>query len=59
MAGLFVTCAICGRKETLGLLSAGAWNAVQMEQGGVLHACPTCTEQHHDWEERALAAQPS
>jgi hypothetical protein len=59
MAGLFVTCAICGRKETLGLLSAGAWNAVQTEQGDVLQACPTCTEQHHDWEERALAAQPS
>ena len=58
MAGLFVSCAICGRKETLGLLSAGAWNAVQTEQGDVLHACPTCTEQHRDWEARALAAQP-
>jgi hypothetical protein len=58
MAGLFVTCAICGRKQTLGLFSAGAWGSVETEQGNVLHACPACTEQHRDWEERALATQP-
>jgi hypothetical protein len=57
--GLFVTCAICGRKEMLGLLSAGAWNAVETEQGDVLQACPACTEQHRDWKERTLGAQPS
>jgi hypothetical protein len=59
MAGLFVTCAICGCKQTLGLLSAGAWKAVETEQSDVLHACPACTEQHRDWEERALGARPS
>lgn len=59
MAGLFVSCAICGRKETLGLFSAGAWNAVETEQGDVLHACPACTEQHRDWEERVLSGTTS
>jgi hypothetical protein len=55
MAGLFVTCAICGRKQTLGLLSAGAWDAVETEQGDVLHACPSCVETHRDWEQRLTA----
>jgi hypothetical protein len=54
--GLFVTCAICGRKETLGLLSAGEWNAVETERGDVLHACPACTERHRDWEERVRSS---
>jgi hypothetical protein len=57
--GLFVTCAICGRKETLGLLSGGAWNSVETDTGGVLHACPACSEQHRDWEERVLSGTKS
>ena len=64
MAQLYLHCAICGRKQASGLLSAGAWGQVPLPAGvrvehpavreGSVCACPTCVGDG-DWATRALA----
>jgi hypothetical protein len=42
------------------LLSRGYWGHLATGNGQELRACPTCKEQHADWEARLLAgAGPS
>jgi hypothetical protein len=50
---LLLHCAICGRHEVGGLLSAASW--AQVEEDGPA-ACPSCVQQHSDWRERLTAA---
>lgn len=66
MAELYLHCAICGRKQATGLLSAGAWGQAPLPTGvwlehpavrdGSVRACPTCVGRERDWASTALAA---
>ena len=56
MAGLYLTCGLCGRKQADGLLSRNAWGHAADSQYGQLQACPTCKESHSDWENKLVAA---
>jgi hypothetical protein len=56
MSTLYLSCALCGRKQADGLLSRGAWGHLETEANGTLRACPTCKTQHADWEVRLVAA---
>ncbi len=66
MAVLYLHCAICGRKQAGGLLSAAAWGEAPLPRAtGVGHpavsdssvrACPTCVARDSDWAATALAA---
>ncbi len=53
MAG-YSTCAICGRKKSLGILSSASWGSVTTKDTTV-QACPTCMGEHADWESRLQA----
>jgi hypothetical protein len=53
---LYLDCGLCGRKQADGLLSRGYWGHLEAGAHGTLRACPTCKEQHSDWESRLLAA---
>jgi hypothetical protein len=55
MAGLFLHCTLCGRKQADGLLSRNAWGHLPLDSGHVLRACSTCKGQHGDWEVRLRA----
>ena len=54
MAMLYLQCAICGRKQAGGLLSAAAWGQAPLPLGAArdhpavsdssVRACPTCVE---------------
>jgi hypothetical protein len=50
---LFLHCGICARKQADGLISRGFWGHVAVASVEV-HACPSCKEQHSDWETRLL-----
>ena len=50
MAGLYLTCVLCGRKQAEGLLSRGYWGHVDAPPHGTLRACPTCKEANVEWE---------
>ena len=54
MSRLFLRCGLCGRQQAVGLLSRGYWGHLENGDGTVLRACPTCKEQHSDWETRLL-----
>ena len=56
MAGLYLTCGLCGRKQTDGLLSRGYWGHIEVVPHGSLRACPTCKEGHSDWPEKLVQA---
>ncbi len=66
MATLYLHCAICGRKQTNGLLSSGAWGAAPLPAGAAVdhpsirdaavRACPTCVAKDSAWASSALAA---
>jgi hypothetical protein len=49
---LYLICGLCGRQQADGLLSRGYWGHLELTTERTLRACPTCKEQHHDWEER-------
>ncbi len=50
---LYLTCALCGRKQAEGLLSRGYWGHLDVTPHGTLRACPSCKEQYtSDWESR-------
>jgi hypothetical protein len=54
MSPLYLSCGLCGRKQADGLLSRGYWGHVDRPDGGALSACPTCKQQHSDWDARLL-----
>jgi hypothetical protein len=58
MSRLFLRCGLCGRQQADGLLSRGYWGHLEAGNGSALRACPTCKEQHADWEVRLRATQP-
>jgi hypothetical protein len=49
---LYLRCGLCGRQQADGLLSRGYWGHLETGNGHPLRACPTCKEEHADWEER-------
>lgn len=53
MSRLYMSCALCGRKQAHGLLSHASWGVVEVSGGSSYRVCPTCKETHRDWEERA------
>lgn len=53
---LYLSCGLCGRKQADGLLSRGYWGHLEAGPNGELCCCPTCKEQHADWQSRLLAA---
>ena len=55
MSRLFLLCGLCGRQQADGLLSRGYWGHLDAGNGHALRACPTCKEQHTDWEARLRA----
>lgn len=55
MSRLFLYCGLCGRQQADGLLSRGYWGHLEVGNGRALCACPTCKEQHADWESRLRA----
>jgi hypothetical protein len=57
MAGLYLSCRLCGRKQAEGLLSRAAWGHVALEDGTSASACPACKAEHADWEQRVGAAE--
>jgi hypothetical protein len=55
MSRLYMSCALCGRKQAHGLLSHAYWGQVEVVGGSPHRVCPTCKEQHRDWEARTRA----
>ena len=66
MATLYLHCAICGRKQASGLLSAGAWGLLELPAGierdhpaltgASLRACPQCVARHPEWQREMLVS---
>ena len=48
---LYLTCGLCGRKQADGLLSRSRWGHLDGTSHGALQACPTCKEEHADWQD--------
>ncbi len=44
----WLTCAICRRRQAVGIMSAQAWGVVNGASTDV-HACPDCQQKHPDW----------
>jgi hypothetical protein len=60
MSRLYLYCGLCGRQQADGLLSRGYWGHLELGNGHALRACPTCKEEHVDWEVKLRAnAGPS
>jgi hypothetical protein len=55
MSRLYMSCALCGRKQAHGLLSHAYWGQVEVVGRSPHRVCPTCKEQHRDWEARTRA----
>jgi len=55
MTRLYLFCGLCGRQQADGILSRGYWGHLELVGGNALQACPTCKEQHSDWEARLTA----
>jgi hypothetical protein len=45
-----LTCAICRRRQAVGLLSMQSWATVNGAQDA--HACPDCQQEHANWREQ-------
>jgi hypothetical protein len=58
MSRLYLYCGLCGRQQADGLISRGYWGHLELGGGNALRACPTCKEQHVDWETRLRASLP-
>jgi hypothetical protein len=56
MSRLYMSCALCGRKQAHGLLSHAYWGQVEVARASLHRVCPACKEQHRDWEDRVRAA---
>lgn len=58
----WLTCAICGQRKPVGIMSAQAWGRLELPpdleterpdlRGTTLYACPTCIERHPDWNDQ-------
>jgi hypothetical protein len=57
MSRLYLRCRICGRQQAVGLLSRASWGHVERPDDTSASACPTCKENHADWEQRLLNEQ--
>jgi hypothetical protein len=55
MSRLYLYCGLCGRQQADGLLSRRYWGHLELGNGRALRACPTCKEQHVDWEARLFS----
>ena len=55
MSRLYLRCGLCGRQQADGLLSRGYWGHLDVGNGDALCACPTCKEEHSDWEAKLRA----
>ncbi|MSO94583.1 MAG: hypothetical protein EXQ81_02160 [Thermoleophilia bacterium] len=62
MTRLYLHCGLCGHKQANGLLSGAAWRRteVPVQDGSgaaaaTLHACPSCVDQHADWQARLFS----
>lgn len=55
MSRLYLLCGLCGRQQADGLLSRGYWGHLDAGNGHALRACPSCKEQHSDWEDKLRA----
>jgi len=55
MSRLYMSCALCGRKQAHGLLSHASWGQVDVSGASPHRVCPACKEQHRDWEQRTRA----
>ncbi len=64
MAGLYLHCVICARKQADGLISGAAWGRLELtvEQRGngagaaaTVRVCPTCVSTHTDWQTVAVS----
>jgi hypothetical protein len=58
MSRLYLRCGLCGRQQADGLLSRGYWGHLDVGNGSAVRACPTCKEQHVDWEDRLRSLGP-
>ena len=47
----WLTCAICGQRKPVGIMSAQAWGVVN-GSAGTAHACPNCQQKHADWRQQ-------
>jgi hypothetical protein len=52
--GIGLSCAICGRHQVVGMLSAASWR--RSDAAETVRACPDCVESRSDWRERLEAA---
>ena len=66
MPTLYLHCAICGRKQARGLLSASAWGQTPLPAGAavdhpavsesLVRACPGCVAKDANWATTAVAS---
>ena len=49
---LLLSCGLCGRKQAEGLLSRGSWGQLDLGDGRLVRACPSCRNNYEDWEQR-------
>ena len=49
---LYLSCALCGRKQAHGLLSHARWGSVDYGPASPHRVCPVCQDAHPDWEAR-------
>jgi hypothetical protein len=56
MSRLYMSCALCRRKQAHGLLSSASWAVVEVPGGSAHRVCPSCREANRDWEERVRIA---
>ena len=45
-----LTCAICRRRQVVGILSMQSWGSVSGAEG--VYACPDCQQEHRDWRDQ-------
>jgi len=50
-----LSCALCGRKQSAGILSRRSWGE-QRRRGKTVQACPLCRALHPDWAARLAPA---
>lgn len=56
----WLTCAICGQRKPVGIMSAQAW-AVANGDTKIAHACPECQAKYPDWRDQLerLVSRPT
>ena len=54
----WLTCAICGQRKPVGIMSAQAWGKIETNPK-ILYACPDCQQKHTDWRDQLERQVPS